>query len=129
MSVHDLLVLPGKALYRRAVAWFQLVLFGLLLANNTFFQHVHHLPNGQVIVHAHPFPKGKLQHQHSAHEYQLLDALFHAVYLPVAAIYFTGVFRTPWPIVRFEASLPVPFIFLFRKFLRGPPVLNALPVR
>jgi|GEM_PF-1277190 len=118
-----------KRSLRKTIAWFHLGLFGLLLANNVLFQHVHHLAGGITIVHAHPFPKekpGAGHHQHTKNEYQLLNALFHAIFLPVALTYSLTAQGSPQFLWQ-KQDTAIFFIYLFPLFLRGPPIL--MPIR
>lgn len=70
------------------------VLVGGLILNNVLFMHIHLLPDGEIVVHAHPFSNGHKtsepvnQHEHSDSEYNFFDSLlllFSAnVLLPIA---------------------------------------------
>jgi hypothetical protein len=63
------------------LAWAQVMLFCLILANGIFCIHSHKLANGQIVVHAHPyFPQEdgtSLPNNHSASELILLGQFFH----------------------------------------------------
>lgn len=54
---------------------------GLLTLNNALFMHIHKLPNGQLVVHAHPFSNttqssnDQTSHQHSKVELLIFDSL------------------------------------------------------
>lgn len=52
----------------------------LLTLNNALFVHWHTLPNGNIVVHSHPFSEplqsdGSQGHQHSKIEFNFLDSL------------------------------------------------------
>lgn len=70
--------------YRRSVARFLLLVFGLLWFNSVAFRHAHRLPGGRVIVHAHPYkPVGNSPYQpntHTAQELVWLDTLSQPVF-------------------------------------------------
>lgn len=61
-----------KHIYRDLRAGLLLTVFSLVLANNTLYLHVHTLPDGSTVKHAHPYKKNKelpgKQHQHSSVE-------------------------------------------------------------
>lgn len=56
-------------------------IIGLLTLNNTLFMHLHRLPDGSLIVHAHPFSKSNQAddpgqtHQHTKVELLVFDSL------------------------------------------------------
>jgi len=76
----------------------------LLIANKTFFLHVHILNNGTIIEHAHPYNKSHdsnphKSHQHSNAEYiffQNLEILFSIVFLTIALMAFVKKERFPF---------------------------------
>lgn len=118
---------------RRRLARFLLAGFVLLQVNNVLFRHAHRLPDGRIIVHAHPynlFGKGGpvLPNNHSASELRLLDLLTHAVFTPAAVAVFTALLlggaQSGRPI---SALLPAPVHRPFTSFAhRGPPVRLCL---
>jgi len=111
----------------KSIAAVLLVLFGLLTINNTIYQHRHILPDGTVIIHAHPFktnPDGSpVKHTHTANEYIILSAVFHSVYLKaesvsLIALPVTGVISIIAPYI-FRITVPFAIAVLS---LRGPPI-------
>ncbi len=73
----------NKNNYKKSfLAWAQVTLFCLILANGIFCIHSHKLANGQIVVHAHPyFPQedGKpIPNNHSAGELIILGQFLHA---------------------------------------------------
>ena len=67
----------------------------LLIVNNIVFLHVHKLPNGEIIVHAHPYNKSNdtepiKNHTHSNREYLVLDQL--KIYLLLHLYFFLFIF-------------------------------------
>lgn len=71
---------------------FALIGFALLLANNILFMHTHILPDGQVVMHAHPYHKtppkdsGAQQHSHNAFEFFVFAQLQLLFFLPLLAV-------------------------------------------
>lgn len=78
-----------KNIFKKYFAIFLVAIVGGLILNNILFIHLHLLPDGEIIVHAHPFSKTQqaenpLQpHQHSKVEILFFDSL---LLLFVAAI-------------------------------------------
>lgn len=70
---------------RHFIAHLQLILFCLIQANGILFTHAHKLPNGQIIVHAHPFfpqEDGKPKaHKHTNGELIILGQAFHPAFI------------------------------------------------
>ena len=66
---------------KSVLAWSQVLLFCLILANGIFCIHSHKLANGQIVVHAHPyFPQEdgtSLPNNHSTSELIILGQFFH----------------------------------------------------
>lgn len=68
---------------KRYVAIFLVALVGLLTLNNALFIHIHNLPDGNIVVHAHPFlassqpnsANNPTNHQHTKVEFHVLDSL------------------------------------------------------
>ncbi|MFP4557560.1 MAG: hypothetical protein ACLFNU_11890 [Bacteroidales bacterium] len=68
---------------KKYFAIFLMGVVGFLILNNALFLHLHTLPNGKVIAHAHPFSKtsqtdssgSPINHQHTKVEFHLLDSL------------------------------------------------------
>jgi hypothetical protein len=73
---------------------------GLLVLNNALFSHNHRLPNGSVVVHAHPFSKSNqpdlpLQsHQHTKFQLLFLDSLL--VLFSIGSVYFACLCYKKW---------------------------------
>jgi len=105
-----------------------LAAFLLSLVNRICYYHLHQLPNGQVVVHAHPYKKDNAspfqKHRHTAFEMFWLDHLAKTVfiltltfgialgfYLAGATIFSPYFYQTPR------------FPLLHTILLRGPPVL------
>jgi hypothetical protein len=71
---------------------FLILLTLALFYNNTANWHYHHLPNGIVMEHAHPYatyPSGESpleNHQHSDLEYLILDTIYHAAIIIILAL-------------------------------------------
>jgi hypothetical protein len=63
--------------------WLMFANLILVNINRAVFVHTHHLPDGTIVVHAHPFDTEKEndghhdQHQHTKIEYVLLDNFNH----------------------------------------------------
>jgi hypothetical protein len=119
--------------YRPVIARLLLLIQLFMLTNAVIFRHAHRLPDGTVVVHAHPFlPKalggdaeGPLQpNTHTRQALIWLDALAHATYLELDAHTFTWL-NVPElafndPLVEAEVA---PFSIQVRCIaLRGPPV-------
>ncbi|HHW58649.1 MAG: hypothetical protein WBL11_07200 [Bacteroidales bacterium] len=69
-----------KQTFINLLSLFMAVFMILLIVNNIVFLHVHKLPNGEIIVHAHPYNKSNdtepiKNHTHSNREYLVLDQL------------------------------------------------------
>lgn len=66
-----------KFTYRNLTASLLLVLFSLVVANNVCYVHVHILPDGRTVKHAHPYQKSKelpgKQHQHTSVELVIIE--------------------------------------------------------
>ncbi|NOU58384.1 hypothetical protein [Marinifilum caeruleilacunae] len=51
-------------------------LIGMLIVNNALFTHWHSMPDGQMVVHAHPFHNSTnppAEHDHSENDLQILQ--------------------------------------------------------
>lgn len=66
-----------KHINRNLTAGLLLMLFSLVIANSVCYFHVHVLPDGSKISHAHPYQKNKelpgKQHQHSSSEIVIIE--------------------------------------------------------
>lgn len=85
----------NKVTYRpaiRKISILFLAIITLLIINNTVWQHVHILPDGTLISHAHPYNKTTentpvKQHHHSSAEMLILEnleILFPSLFLTIA---------------------------------------------
>ena len=64
----------------KQIARLLIAVLGLFILNNAVFLHAHRLPDGQVILHAHPYKKSQdpapvKTHHHTAAELFVLDQL------------------------------------------------------
>ncbi|MFD2935873.1 hypothetical protein [Spirosoma flavum] len=120
------------------IDWLQLhrlrlarLLLGLFLAiwlNGVVFRHAHRLPDGRLIVHAHPYwPFGKgpiLPNTHTAQEILLLDLAAHLPVVVGAFFAFLFLLRTRQQITFRFTSRPVRSVSPFCCFShRGPPIV------
>ena len=81
----------------RSRQWFKqigtglmILVIGIMLVNKTVYTHVHILPDGSVVTHAHPFSKNaesnnNTSHQHSSFDFFLLDLLEVLILCAIAA--------------------------------------------
>lgn len=67
--------------FKRIFSIALMALVGGLIFNNALFMHIHLLPDGEIVVHAHPFNAEEKttepinQHEHSDSEYSFFDSL------------------------------------------------------
>lgn len=96
--------------YRTAVARLLLLIQLFMLTNAVVFRHAHRLPDGTVVVHAHPFLPKALSgtssdpvqpNDHTRQQLIWLDAITDAAYLLAEPVFF--VFQAPEP-----SFLPAP---------------------
>ena len=64
-----------------------LVIIVFMICNNIVWQHIHILPDGTLVTHAHPYSKNTedspaKQHHHTTAEILLLESL--AIFIPIA---------------------------------------------
>lgn len=66
------------------IVWlFSLIAVLTVLVNNTLFVHIHILPDGRVIEHAHPYKTSdknsapQSNHHHTSQEFLLLSHIYH----------------------------------------------------
>ena len=72
MFIFAAMLNKGKIGKNKVVGLLLLLTFLLLFINNVYFQHVHVLSDGTILLHAHPFNKtdgGTQQHKHSTAEF------------------------------------------------------------
>jgi hypothetical protein len=119
--------------YRPAVARLLLLVQLFMLTNAVVFRHTHRLPDGTVVVHAHPFLPKALggdsadpvqPNDHTRQELIWLDAVAHDTYLHTESPAFGWLKLTTLPPDERVAGVAV---ILFRTSvryvaLRGPPL-------
>lgn len=111
---------------QKLIAGILVISAGLLILNNVVFLHTHKLPDGSIIVHAHPYSKSQdsepfKKHNHSSKELfhishiQLLfiAAIFSFLYLEFIQQKFIFLYRNPF----------TKFNYSFRSKGRDPPFL------
>lgn len=102
-------------------------IIGMLVINNIIFLHSHKLPNGYIIIHAHPFNKSKdtapfKMHHHSHSEFFLIHNI-HILFF--VGIFILGALFLQRLKVFFNYSAPVSFNHFKNNFSkRGPPISN-----
>jgi len=99
----------------------------VLFFNHETNKHVHILPNGQIIVHSHPFNKDiPVQHKHSKKELLLFSQIFNSFSSnesPVTFIFISTFFVS---IKYFDITKKVQKPILFFKLGRAPPALFSI---
>ena len=113
-----------KKITIKVAALVMIVISLMLIANNSAFLHVHHLPDGTVVAHAHPYnkstgPTPEDSHQHSSQELLFLQSLLLLSMIIAAAMIFLPAARK---IQRVPAIQP----FIFAQFVL-PPTGRAPP--
>jgi hypothetical protein len=114
---------------RQLPAFICIAVVAMLALNDIVFLHAHELPNGEVIVHAHPYSKGSdsapfKKHHHSTTEYIAIDQvqlLFPFSFFALSAIYFYCRVIQTCPIQR-----EVNPVFLLLIPGRSPPRQNSI---
>ena len=120
--------------YRSVVARLLLLVQLFMLTNAVVFRHAHRLPNGTIVIHAHPFlPKAlggpgsdPIQpNNHSKQELIWLDALANVVYPLVEPLFFAcltvaHIFGAVDFMIDYQSITPQTFVCFSQ---RGPPVL------
>ncbi|MBO0937320.1 hypothetical protein J2I47_12255 [Fibrella sp. HMF5335] len=116
--------------HRVAIARLLLLVQLFMLTNAVVFRHAHRLPDGTLVVHAHPFlPKapGPIQPlDHSKQELIWLDAVAHTPYLfyEVATFQFIPDVVYSWPTKQTTVPATGKLIHTFVYFShRGPPLV------
>ena len=111
-------------LIKSAKAILGICIIGMLIINNIVFLHAHKLPNGYIIIHAHPFNKSKdsapfKMHHHSHSEFFLLHNI-HILFF--VGIFILGALFFKQLEIYYSYSLQV-FLnhFIYHFFKRGPP--------
>ncbi len=71
--------------FKTYIAYLLLLTVLLLQYNNTVNIHVHHLTDGEIIIHAHPFQKSDkgvpVKHNHTHKQLDLLHYVYHLLVL------------------------------------------------
>lgn len=98
----------------------------IILANNIFFMHMHKLPDGAIIIHAHPYQKSSDTAPIKHHHHSKTDLFFiqniHLLFF--AAIIVWSTFLLHLQIVRREFSLQSRKIYpLGFRLGRSPPCI------
>jgi hypothetical protein len=113
--------------FKKIAGYFLFTLFLGYYGSITLFTHVHHIENGLVIVHSHPFRQGTeknpVNHQHTSEGYVLIHFLdtFLKTFLAVAL--FWAVIKRYFRALKFSgAVLITPLQSLISPHgLRAPP--------
>lgn len=123
------LMRPGTT--RRYTARLLLVLWGLITLNGAVFRHAHRLPDGRIIVHAHPYkltnqPGPTPYNPHTKAELVWLDVCANAPFVGTEPL--TVAFDTPTVFPAqvsfcYAASRTVQSVVI--PSLRGPPIRLA----
>jgi len=115
-------------IHRFRVARLMLGLFLAIWINGVVFRHAHRLPDGRLIVHAHPYwPFGKgpiLPNNHTAQEILLLDLAAHLPVVVSAFFAFLFLLLTVQQSVFLFTDRPFRAVSPFHCFShRGPPAV------
>jgi len=120
--------MSGK-IYQRIVKAFaivQIIMVVMITLNNALFLHKHILPNGDIIVHAHPYKKAAdnapfQSHHHSTNELFIISGIAILFLISILSITPIGEFhKYRFPALRRKR---VPSVLLLHKFGRAPPVI------
>jgi hypothetical protein len=123
---HSFLRLRG--FIRNLTASSLLILFIGYFSSITFFGHTHHIDNGIIIVHSHPFrssgSNGPVQHQHTSAGFALIYALNNFLTIAAAAGFAVAAIRALiFCLLTFSRELDFSNpAWSFSYVLRGPPV-------
>ena len=120
--------MKGKIYQRilKAFAIVQVIMILMITLNNALFLHKHILPNGDIIVHAHPYHKSSdnspfQSHHHSAKELFIISGIAILYLISVLSISSISEFhKYCFPALR---SKQVPSVLLLHKFGRAPPTI------
>ena len=115
------------AYFKRIIGILSIALILMLIGNKAMFWHTHHLSDGSVIQHAHPYSKSQesqsgTQHQHNNFEFLLFQQL---LILSLIAFFVFSIQRKKIYSLVSKITENKKFdhlIYLSR--LRGPPELN-----
>lgn len=109
------------------LALFLFICWVALLSNNILYWHGHHLANGKIIWHAHPYKKSSSDnpfpdHKHADWQLVLLDA--STFFLIATSSFFSFAFLEKLYFEKKIFAFKIPFVFaiLFENLsYRGPP--------
>lgn len=81
----------GRKWLKQIGTGLMILIIGVMLINKVAYTHVHVLPNGSLVSHAHPFSNSaesnkNSSHQHSSLELYLLDILEVLIFSVIATI-------------------------------------------
>jgi hypothetical protein len=116
----------NKNIAIKAFAFLWCILSIMLLTNNAVFIHIHKLPDGDIIIHAHPYNKAEntssqTQHHHTDFELFILQQLQTLFVLSIVGI---ALFKIFFYLKKETYSSPqVNQIFFRLSLSRAPPVL------
>lgn len=104
-----------KKITIRIAALVMIVISLMLIANNSVFLHVHHLPDGTVVAHAHPYnkstgPTPEDSHRHSSMELLFLQSLLLLTLLIVPALLLLPAARKLHRIPAIQPFIFAPFV-------------------
>lgn len=78
----------------KILSYFAILSILLLIVNNVLFTHFHHLENGEIVVHAHPYnifaenDQSKANHKHTDSELLLADFLYSLLFKTLITLSF-----------------------------------------
>ena len=112
--------------YIKSLSYIGIGIIGILIINSILFTHIHALPNGSFIIHAHPYSQDNppSTHNHSDSEIVILNNITFIFFYGVLSIFFI-VHTTNKKI---QDTLPIKYVnrLFIQKFGRAPPVQNYL---
>lgn len=116
----------NKNIAIKAFAFLWCILSLMLLTNNAVFIHIHKLPDGNIIIHAHPYNKAEntssdTQHQHTDFELFILQQLQTLLVLSFIAFALFKIFFFLKKELYFANRLT--HLFFRLNLSRAPPVL------
>lgn len=111
----------------RSIRYFLLVLILVHIGCITLFTHTHHIENGVIVVHSHPFKslpgKNPINHQHSSNGFVLIHLLSNIS----TTVSFSGLSVEAYKVFRLKIDFQQPdenfsmIAFLYSYGLRAPP--------
>ncbi|WP_188504173.1 hypothetical protein [Parapedobacter pyrenivorans] len=111
---------------RANLAWFQAILFCLIVASGTVFMHKHKTRDGRIVIHTHPYnlktgPDNPSHHE-SDSQIHLLDVIFQGSFVQPLFLRYDQPIITPVSIAYQTFCSPGRQPHSFRTiYLRGPP--------